>query len=49
MVADQVTDDMLTKKVATMTDAEVAILRAALEGPHSAEIMARMDALKETS
>lgn len=45
MVADRVTDEMLTKPVGQLTDAETAILQAALRGAHAAEIMDRMKAL----
>lgn len=45
MVADRVTDEMLTKPVADLTEAEALILHSALGGPHADEIIARMDAL----
>jgi hypothetical protein len=45
MVADRVTDEMLSKPVEEMTEGEVAILEAALTGAYADEIMARIDAL----
>ena len=45
MVADQVTDEMLRTPVAELTEADVAILEAALTGAYAEEIMARIDAL----
>lgn len=43
-VANLVTDEMLTTPVGLLTDAQVAILQAALGGPFGHEITARMDA-----
>jgi hypothetical protein len=47
MVADRVTDEMLTKSAGSLTDAEAAILSAALQGAYADEIMARIDAIVE--
>ena len=48
-VADKVTDEMLTKPSGQLTDAEAAILMAALQGMYADEIMARIDALIDGS
>ena len=45
MVANKVTDHMLTTPVGELTDVEVAILQAALRGQFADEIMARMHEL----
>ncbi len=45
MVADRVTDKMLTTPVYELTDVEVAILQASLRGEFASEIMERIDAL----
>lgn len=45
MVADQVLQDeeIFTLTVGELSDKQVAFLRAALEGAHAEEIMAKMD------
>lgn len=47
MVANRVTDEMLTKPVDELSDGEVAILQAALRGPYADEIMERIDRLRQ--
>lgn len=44
-VADKVTDEMLTTPVKDLTYTEVAILTAAMEGPHGQELVERIDNL----
>lgn len=44
-VADKVTDKMLTTPVRDLTYTEVAILTAAMEGPHGQELVERIDNL----
>jgi hypothetical protein len=46
MVADKVTDEMLTMPVGLLSDAEAAILAAALRGQFADEIITRIDNLR---
>ncbi len=45
-IADKITDEMLRTPVGELEDWEVALLQAALRGPHGQEIMERIDAFK---
>lgn len=47
LVADRVTDKMLTTPVSDLTDGETMLIRAALAGAYKDEIMARIDRLNE--
>lgn len=47
MVAERITDEMLLKPTGELTDAEVALLQAALRGPYADTIMSRIDTLRE--
>lgn len=47
MLANAVTDEMLTKRTGDLNEAEVALLMRVLQGPHADELMARADAINE--
>lgn len=49
MVADMVTDEMLTTPVKDLSNAEVAIMYAAFNGKHGWELIERMDNLLDKS
>jgi hypothetical protein len=46
MVADRISDEMLTTPVSELKDWEATLLQAALAGPHGDEIMARIGRLR---